>query len=127
MNAPYVDNSYKWAGGGFISTASDVVRFGHQVALTDFLKAETRHEMFQPQELTSGKSTNYGIGWSSGTDGAGRAWIGHSGGSVGGTTLFKVFPDQGVVVCVIANLSSASLGTIDRDIAANFIAALPGE
>jgi len=27
-NAPYVDNSYKWAGGGFLSTAEDLVRFG---------------------------------------------------------------------------------------------------
>jgi serine beta-lactamase-like protein LACTB, mitochondrial len=26
--APYVDNSYKWAGGGFISTTADLLRFG---------------------------------------------------------------------------------------------------
>ena len=26
-NAPYVDNSCKWAGGGFLSTAEDLVRF----------------------------------------------------------------------------------------------------
>jgi serine beta-lactamase-like protein LACTB len=28
QNAMYVDNSYKWAGGGFLSTAEDLVRFG---------------------------------------------------------------------------------------------------
>ena len=28
-NAPYVDNSYKWAGGGFLSTVGDLVRFGN--------------------------------------------------------------------------------------------------
>jgi len=28
-NTPYVDNSYKWAGGGFISNAKDLVRFGN--------------------------------------------------------------------------------------------------
>ena len=28
INAPYVDNSYKWAGGGFISTSEDLVKFG---------------------------------------------------------------------------------------------------
>src|SRR5262249_46044597 len=27
-NSPYVDNSYKWAGGGFISSAQDLVKFG---------------------------------------------------------------------------------------------------
>ena len=28
-NAPYVDNSYKWAGGGFLSNVGDLVRFGN--------------------------------------------------------------------------------------------------
>ena len=28
-NAPYVDNSYKWAGGGFLSTVGDLVKFGN--------------------------------------------------------------------------------------------------
>jgi len=27
-NAPYVDNSYKWAGGGFLSSVGDLIRFG---------------------------------------------------------------------------------------------------
>ncbi|GAB1603972.1 serine beta-lactamase-like protein LACTB, mitochondrial [Argonauta hians] len=29
VNAPYVDNSYKWAGGGFLSTAEDLIKFGN--------------------------------------------------------------------------------------------------
>ena len=28
-NAPYVDNSCKWAGGGFVSNVHDLVRFGN--------------------------------------------------------------------------------------------------
>ena len=28
-NAPYVDNSYKWAGGGFLSTVTDLAKFGN--------------------------------------------------------------------------------------------------
>jgi len=28
-NAPYVDNSYKWAGGGFLSNVGDLVKFGN--------------------------------------------------------------------------------------------------
>ena len=31
VNAPYVDNSYKWAGGGFMSTAEDLVQFGNSM------------------------------------------------------------------------------------------------
>ncbi|XP_063053760.1 serine beta-lactamase-like protein LACTB, mitochondrial isoform X2 [Engraulis encrasicolus] len=29
VNCPYVDNSYKWAGGGFLSTAGDLLLFGN--------------------------------------------------------------------------------------------------
>jgi serine beta-lactamase-like protein LACTB len=29
MNTPYVDNCYKWAGGGFISTTEDLIKFGN--------------------------------------------------------------------------------------------------
>lgn len=29
VNAPHVDNSYKWAGGGVLSTVHDLVRFGN--------------------------------------------------------------------------------------------------
>ena len=28
-NAPYVNNSYKWAGGGFLSNVGDLVKFGN--------------------------------------------------------------------------------------------------
>ena len=29
MNTPYVNNSYKWAGGGFLSTVKDLVKLGN--------------------------------------------------------------------------------------------------
>merc|ERR1711902_250624 len=28
-NSPSVDNSYKWAGGGFLSTVGDLLKFGN--------------------------------------------------------------------------------------------------
>ena len=28
-NTPFVDNCYKWAGGGFISTSEDLIKFGN--------------------------------------------------------------------------------------------------
>lgn len=30
-NVPHVNLSYKWAGGGFISNAEDLVKFGNAV------------------------------------------------------------------------------------------------
>ncbi|HEX7120085.1 MAG TPA: serine hydrolase domain-containing protein [Longimicrobiales bacterium] len=109
LNAPYVDNSYKWAGGGFISNAEDLVHFGWAHLAGEFLKPETVETLFAPQTLRSGESTNYGIGWRSGTDSAGRRWVGHTGGSVGGRAVLVLYPDQGVVVAGLANSGSAPM------------------
>ena len=120
-NAPYVDNSYKWAGGGFISTPSDVVRFGHAMHEASLLSQETVDVLFEPMTLSNGESTSYGIGWSSGTDSEGRPWVGHSGGSVGGTTQFKIYPTTGVIVCVVSNLSSTRYEQADLTVAGYFM------
>lgn len=109
LNAPYVDNSYKWAGGGFISNTEDLVRFGWAHLDGSFLRPATVEALFTSQRTTSGKVTNYGIGWSSGTDSAGRRWVGHTGGSVGARAVLLVYPDQRVVVAALANLGTAPM------------------
>src|SRR5579863_7826635 len=62
-NAPYVDNSYKWAGGGFLSTSDDLVRFGSALLQPGFLKPESLRLLFTSQKTTEGKETGYGMGW----------------------------------------------------------------
>lgn len=121
QNAPYVDNSYKWAGGGYLGTAEDLLVFGEAMMGDDFLSRATVEELWRPMETSDGTSTGYGIGWSSGEDERGRAWVGHSGGSVGGTTQFVVFPEQRVVVAIISNMGGVSYGNIHRRIAGLFM------
>ena len=106
-NAPYVDNSYKWAGGGFVSTAEDLVRFGFAHLEPGFLEAKTLELLHTSQKTRNGEETGYGIGWRSWTDEGGRAVVGHGGGSVGGTTRLAVYPEHGLVVALITNLSDA--------------------
>lgn len=121
-NAPYVDNSYKWAGGGFLSTTEDLVRFASAHLQPGFLKAETLKALFTSQRTTAGEETGYGIGWRVRTDEKGRRTIGHSGGSVGGSTMLLIYPDSGVAVAMAVNLSSARLGERDAaQIAALFM------
>lgn len=120
-NAPYVDNSYKWAGGGFLSTAEDLLLFGDAFLSEDYLQRETIQMLWKSQQTSDGEPTHYGIGWSSGTDTQGRKWYGHSGGSVGGTTQFVVFPDQQVVLAVIANLSGVEYEELHLEIAYLFM------
>jgi CubicO group peptidase (beta-lactamase class C family) len=121
INAPAVDNSYKWAGGGFIGTAEDLIVFGEQIFWGDFLEPETVDVLTESLELDSGDKTNYGIGWRTGTDEEGRRYYGHSGGSVGGTTQFVVFPEQKVIVAVVANIGGVSYHDSHLKIADFFI------
>jgi len=104
-NAPYVDNSYKWAGGGFLSTAEDLTRFGSALLQPGLLKAEALKTMFASQKTTSGEETGYGIGWSVGKSKSGKVVYEHSGGSVGGTSQLIVYPETRVVVALVTNLS----------------------
>jgi hypothetical protein len=41
-NAPYVDNSCKWAGGGFVSNVLDLVRFGNAMLFSYQNKGERK-------------------------------------------------------------------------------------
>lgn len=110
VNAPYVDNSYKWAGGGFISTPEDMLLFANAHFAPGYLEAETLEMLFAPQTLRDGTSTGYGVGWGSATNEHGEAIVSHTGGSVGGTTVMTLNRDNGLIVAIVANLSGARLG-----------------
>ncbi len=107
-NAPYVDNSYKWAGGGFLSTAEDLVRFGSSMLQPGFLKEETLQTMFTPQKTKAGEPIEYGIGWFVHKSHTGKLVYEHSGGSVGGTSQLIVYPESHVVVALVTNLSGGT-------------------
>jgi CubicO group peptidase (beta-lactamase class C family) len=104
-NAPYVDNSYKWAGGGFLSSAEDLVRFGSALLHPGFLKPESLRLLFTSQKTISGQETGYGMGWFIHKSQSGQRIYEHAGGSVGGTSQLIIYPDTGVVVALTTNLS----------------------
>ena len=103
VNAPYVDNSYKWAGGGFLSTTEDLARVGQLLLDGALLKPETRQLLWTSQRTTDGKETGYGMGWFVDRDAAGRRRVYHSGGSVGGTAYLLIYPDQKLVLALLVN------------------------
>ena len=107
--APAVDNSYKWAGGGFVSTAEDLVQFGSALLDPGFLKRETLDLLFTSQRTNAGTETGYGIGWFLRTDSLGHRWAFHGGSAVGGTAVFGLDRDSRVVVAILTNLSDALL------------------
>lgn len=112
INAPYVDRSYSWAGGGFLSTSEDLVRFGSAHLQKGFLKEETLKEMFTSQKTSDGKETGTGWGWRITKDKEGRLFYFHPGENVGGRSYLLLYPDKKVVVAMLHNLTGASLGSI---------------
>lgn len=104
LNAPYVDNSYKWAGGGFLSTPTDLVQFGFGVFEGDLISEESRRMLTTPPRMANGEQADqaYGLGWQLFDDG----WVGHTGGSIGGTTLFMIHPELRVSYAVVCNMSN---------------------
>ncbi len=120
VNAPYVDNSYKWAGGGFVGTTEDLCKFGQAHMKEGYLKQETLDEWMQSQKTTSGKETNYGIGWRT-VKMDGYTFYGHTGGSVGGITRFFMHIPSQTVVAMTGNIDPLPFGTLDKDLLKLFI------
>lgn len=102
-NAPYVDNSYKWAGGGFLSTAEDLAIFGSALLQPGFLKPESLRQLFTSQKTSEGKETGYGIGWFVGKSKSGQKVYAHDGGAAGGSSRLILYPDAHLVVAMICN------------------------
>lgn len=111
-NMPEVDNSYKWASGGFVGTSDDLVRYGLAQLSNRLVSADTRKMFWTEQQTGSGDSTGYALGWRVSTDEKGQTWVGHGGGSVGGSTQFYIMPESGLVIAMISNLSGFDYGDV---------------
>src|SRR5262249_55538446 len=102
-NASYTDNSYKWAGGGFLSSSEDLVRFGNALLEVGYLKKESLAVLFTSQKTKSGEETGYGMGWGIEKSKSGKRIFAHSGGSTGASSELILYPDQRLVVAMVCN------------------------
>uniref|UniRef100_A0A8D1WJQ7 Serine beta-lactamase-like protein LACTB, mitochondrial n=1 Tax=Sus scrofa TaxID=9823 RepID=A0A8D1WJQ7_PIG len=119
VNTPYVDNSYKWAGGGFLSTVGDLLKFGnamlygYQVGLfknsnenllPGYLKPETMLMIWTPvpnTEMSWDKEGKYAMAWgvvekkqTYGSCRKQRHYASHTGGAVGASSVLLVLPEE---------------------------------
>ncbi len=119
--APFVDNSYKWAGGGFVGTTEDLIRFGETYLDYDYQSKDTHLELMTPLILENGESTNYGVGWRTNSY-KDQTWIGHTGGSVGGTTMFMLNKEHRMVIAFTINRSNVDFDGLHWELADIFLA-----
>ncbi|XP_050034803.1 serine beta-lactamase-like protein LACTB, mitochondrial [Dermacentor andersoni] len=115
VNTPSVDCSYKWAGGGLLSTVNDLVCFGNAMlycAQADgnkhkigYLRPETVRMLWTPHAKVHNNwektfFQSYGMGWTLTETGENPGgcieWPAfaayHTGGSVGGTSALVLLP-----------------------------------
>jgi len=119
-----IDYSCYAGSSVFLSTPSDLVRFGMAMTNGTLLKAATVELLQTPQQLASGDETGYGLGWDLERvtfAGGETRWAGHEGTSLGGMVASLItFPDRGLVVAVTSNISYADTETIALDVADAF-------
>jgi CubicO group peptidase (beta-lactamase class C family) len=108
----------------FLSTPSDLVRFGMAINGGKLLQPATVRLLQTSQRLASGQETGYGLGWHLGPVtlvGERTRWIGHDGTSLGGMVASLItFPEHGIAVSVISNISYADTSTVALNIAEAF-------
>jgi CubicO group peptidase (beta-lactamase class C family) len=108
----------------FLSTPSDLVRFGIAMNSGKLLRPATVQLLQTPQRLPSGQETGYGLGWDlEGVTLAGQQTraAGHDGDSLGGMVAsLMTFPERGIVVSVTSNISYADTFGVALKIAQPF-------
>lgn len=115
LSSHKVNLSYKWAGGGLISTPSDMVKMGNAL-LSDstFISRGIRDDFWEPVALASGEvnEQQYASGWRSYKSYDTEhllgektpVWMVHHGGvSKGSMNLLALFPDYELVINVSVN------------------------
>ncbi len=116
-----VDNSLKTAGGGFVSTPTDLVKMTQGIMSDKFIDADLRNSLFfTPQKLANNEinEQNYALGWRSHnsvhdfkTDK--DVMITHHGGvAMGGISFLIMYPEYKLSISVVANKQMEGVGEL---------------
>src|SRR5262252_9427172 len=117
QNAGLMDSSYKIPGGGLVTTAEDLVRFGTAMVDGKIVKPETLALMWTPTKLQGpeAKVSNYGIGFGVLTIN-GQKYVAHSGSQQGTSTVMVIIPEKRFAVAALANMDNVDPFVVVRAI-----------
>lgn len=116
QNLKLMDSSYKVPGGGLVSTAEDLVRFGVALSAGKLVGRETLGTMLVPTKLPHGKVTAHGLSGFSVRTINGILHLAHTGGESGASADMDVVPQRGFAVAVLVNDEDAEPFDIIRPI-----------
>jgi CubicO group peptidase (beta-lactamase class C family) len=121
---PRFDYSCYAGASGFLSTPSDLVRFGMAINGGKLLRRETVRMLQTSQRLASGMETGFGLGWDVKTVTLASQQVraaGSNGSFWGGTVAsLLTFPERGMAVAVVSNISFADTSSLAERIAQAF-------
>jgi len=111
-----INSSYKIAGGGMVTTPTDLVRLGLHLLGDDLLSKAAKRELWTPLALADGSMNpqNYALGWR--VDDSVRLLgedrlvpiLHHGGTQPGAAAFFVLLPEHGIVVAVMSNSGESS-------------------
>ena len=123
---PKFDYSCHAGSNGFLSTPSDLVRFGMAINRGKLLRPQTVQTLQTPQRLASGQQTSYGLGWDLKTvtlAGQPVQAAGHNGHFwVYEVASLLTFPERGLAVAVMSNVSFEGTPSVAEKVAQTFAA-----
>ena len=105
------DLSYKWAGGGFNSTPTDLIKLANSYT-NGFFREDVVKLMFESLKLKSGVETGVGLGWRGSYDMANRKVFEHAGYMRGTRSVLSIFPEEKVSIAMMMN--SPNLNRIEE-------------
>ena len=104
-----VNNYFKLAGGGYLSTSEDINKFGNALLNDALVSQEQLRPFITSQSTIDNKLTYYGLGFQASYDHAGRTYFGHVGNGLGGYGIFYVYPEKAVVISILMNCSNPNI------------------
>lgn len=107
-NARQTNPAYKWAGGGFIMTPSDLARFGAALIDSPGSKITPTERALLFTELTPAARNMppLGLGWRLDPDAKGRRRLWHAGAQEGGRASLVIYPDLGLAITFASNVAT---------------------
>jgi CubicO group peptidase (beta-lactamase class C family) len=112
-NSVLMDSSYKVPGGGYVTSAEDLVRFAQALLEGKLVKPATLKEMWTATAVSIPKDP-YGLGFA--LPEGGRFAM-HTGGQSGTSTELFIIPESHSAIAVLTNLEHANLRGLVRAIA----------
>jgi CubicO group peptidase (beta-lactamase class C family) len=114
-----VDLSHRLAGGGFVSTSSDLVRLGNAYFNEQFISSKTKQKIWTPQRLSSGdiNQQNYGIGWridQMTVNGKTVNYMHHGGVSRGAQSVLVLVPEYKLSIAMNINANTEEFGSFSK-------------